>query len=267
MNSNCATTIMASQLIVEPYQVTESRIKQVIDILSDRGDDNLNLAAAAREFRVPVKRLRARWARQQSKQERPSTNKRLSEDEELAVCLYLDRLEAIGTAARKQMITACANDILRHYLAEAVEKATRTGCSDFNKVGFLHALHSIREQTFKKNTILTAFRNTGLLPFAPEIVLKQLPPRPTTPSPSTPPSLRRPSPSPPHTPLTIRSLKRQRSMLEEVTADLSPTIQRRLKKFMHGSLVQAQLGAQALEDLEHTQAAQKARTARQKGGR
>ena len=122
MNSNCATTIVASQLIVEPYQVTESRIKQVIDILSDRGDDNLNLAAAAREFRVPVKRLRARWAGQQSKQERPGTNKRLSEDEELAVCLYLDRIEAIGTAARKQMITGCANDILRHYHGEAVEK-------------------------------------------------------------------------------------------------------------------------------------------------
>jgi len=44
---------MASQLLVEPYEVTESRIQQVIDILSDRGDDNLNLAAAAREFRVP----------------------------------------------------------------------------------------------------------------------------------------------------------------------------------------------------------------------
>ena len=245
---------MASQLIIEPYQVTESRIKQVIDILSDRGDDNLNLAAAAREFRVPVGRfkLRARWAGQQSKQERPGPNKRLSEDEEIAVCLYLDRLEAIGTAARKQMITGCANDILRHYHAEAVEKATRTGCSDFNKVEFLHALRSIREQAFKKNTILTAFRKTGLLPFAPEIVLKQLPPRPTTPSPSTPPSLGSPSPSSPHTPLTIRSLKRQRSILEEVTTDLSPTIQRRLKKFMHGSLVQAQLGAQAIEDLEHT---------------
>ena len=36
---------------------------------------------------------------------------------------------------------------------------------------------------------------------------------------------------------------------------------------MHGSLVQAQLGAQAIEDLEHTQAAQKARSARQQGGR
>ena len=104
---------MASQLLVEP-EVTESRIQQVIDIISDYGEDNPNIAAAAREFRVPVRRLRARWAGQQSKQGRPGTNERLSADEELAVCLYLDLFEGIGTAARKQMINGCANDILRH---------------------------------------------------------------------------------------------------------------------------------------------------------
>ena len=78
---------MASQSPAEPYEVTGSRIQQVIDILSNCGDDNPNLAAAAREFRVPVGRLRARWAGQQSKQERPGPNKRLSEDEELAVSI------------------------------------------------------------------------------------------------------------------------------------------------------------------------------------
>lgn len=30
------------------------------------------------------------------------------------MCLYLDRLEAVSTAARKQIITGCANDILSH---------------------------------------------------------------------------------------------------------------------------------------------------------
>ena len=58
---------MASELLAEPYEVIESRIQQVIDILSDRGEDNPNIAAAAREFRVPVRRLRVRWAGQQSK--------------------------------------------------------------------------------------------------------------------------------------------------------------------------------------------------------
>ena len=64
----------------------------------------------------------------------------------------------------------------------------------------------------KKNTILSTFWITGLLPFHPEIVLEQLrepeaPTRPTTPS---------PSPSSPHAPLTIRSLKRQANSLEKI---------------------------------------------------
>ena len=148
----------------------------------------------------------------------------------------------------------------KHYHAEAVEQATQSGCSDFNKVEFLHALHSIREQTFNKNIILSAFRETGLLPFDPEIVLERLreleaPTRLTTPS---------PSPSSPHTPLTIWSLKRQANSLEEIAADLSPTIQRKLGGFVSGSLAQVQLGARALA---HTQAAQKARATRQQAGR
>jgi len=40
------------------------------------------------------------------------TNRRLSEEEELAVCQYLDRLDMIGTSARLHMITGCANAIL-----------------------------------------------------------------------------------------------------------------------------------------------------------
>ena len=79
---------MASRLLVEPYEVTESRLQQASNrYFINRGDDNHSLAAAAREFRAPVRRLRARWAGQQSKQERPGTNKRLSEDEELAVSI------------------------------------------------------------------------------------------------------------------------------------------------------------------------------------
>ena len=93
-----------------------------------------------------------------------------------------------------------------------------------------------------KKTILSAFQKTGLLPFAPEIVLEQLR---ELGAPS-------PSPSPPHTPLAIRPLRRQANSLEEITVGLSPTIQWRFKTF---SLVQAQFSAQALEDLAHTQAA------------
>lgn len=84
----------------------------MVDILSYSGEGNPNMASAAREFRVPERRLRARWAGQQSKKERPDANKRLGGDEEPAVCLYIDRLEATGAATGKQMITICATDIL-----------------------------------------------------------------------------------------------------------------------------------------------------------
>ena len=45
--------------------------------------------------------------------ERPVGNQRLTEVEELAVCIYLKRLDAIGACARLPMITSCANEILR----------------------------------------------------------------------------------------------------------------------------------------------------------
>ena len=40
---------MTFELLAEPFGVIESRIQQVINILSDRGKDNPNIAAAARE--------------------------------------------------------------------------------------------------------------------------------------------------------------------------------------------------------------------------
>ena len=63
---------------------------------------------------------------------------------------------------------------LKHYHTEAIELATRTGCSDFNKIEFLSAISSIRQQAFKRTTILSSFRKTGLIPFNPDVVLSQL---------------------------------------------------------------------------------------------
>ena len=72
---------------------------------------------------------------------------------------------------------------LKHYYKSAVEQATRTGCINFNKVKFLNAIHSIRVQTFKRSTIIHSFKNSGLIPFNPLIVLQKikLPNRPSTP--------------------------------------------------------------------------------------
>jgi len=64
---------------------------------------------------------------------------------------------------------------LKHFHAEAIDSATRTDCSDFNKIEFLSALCLIRQQAFKETTILSAFRKTELIPWNPDAVLSRLP--------------------------------------------------------------------------------------------
>ena len=74
------------------------------------------------------------------------------------------------------------------FRAEAVDAATRTGCSDFKKLEFFAGLSTIHEQTFKRTTILFAFRQTGPIPFNPDIVLSKLPAATPSPSSTSPPA-------------------------------------------------------------------------------
>ena len=97
--------------ITKPYHVVESRITQGIDILQRGG--NPNFSAEAREFNVPLQRLRARWNGRRSKQEVVPWNRKLKEHEDSAVCTYLGRLDKIGLYARLFMIADRANGVLR----------------------------------------------------------------------------------------------------------------------------------------------------------
>lgn len=62
----------------------------------------------------------------------------------------------------------------KHWHVEAVDAATRTGCTSFNKVEFLAALESVRRRTFKKRTIERGWREAGLIPYNPGIVLNKI---------------------------------------------------------------------------------------------
>ena len=44
----------------------------------------------------------------------------------------------------------------KHWYGKAVARAFRNGCTDFNKMEFLQALHQVRLDTFKRTTILSA---------------------------------------------------------------------------------------------------------------
>jgi hypothetical protein len=92
----------------ESYAEIEALIEQALHKL--HACENPNVAAVAREFQVPVTRLCARWNGRSSKQNLSRPNKRLTDDQELAVCLYLQRLDTIGISARFPMVT---NSILR----------------------------------------------------------------------------------------------------------------------------------------------------------
>ena len=186
---------------------------------------------------------------------------------------------------------------LKFYHSEAIEEATRTGCSDFNKVEFLSAIGSIREHAFKRTTILSAFRKTGLIPYNPDIVLSKL--RESSPEPlsypvqipfvehdgdstlphsvsqpiaetngefTTPPPISSASASFLTTPRTVRSFKKHADFLwhtNPTSSDFRPS----LNHFIKGSLAQGHLAAQLGTDLDHAEAAQLVRSNRQKRSR
>ncbi|PWW78429.1 hypothetical protein C7212DRAFT_182795, partial [Tuber magnatum] len=138
---------------------------------------------------------------------------------------------------------------------EAVDKATRKGCSNFDKLKFLYAIDSIHSSTFKSTTITSTFRKTRLIPFDPKIVLQKLIEHDhylletnQTPPPS--------SQSLPCTPQTIWSLKRYADALQDHPAleELSPTVMQSLQSFIKGSLMQAHSGAQVFDELENIKA-------------
>ena len=56
----------------------------------------------------------------------------------------------------------------------AINNVIRTGYTKFNKTEFLNAIDSIRAKTFKKNTILSSWRKSGIFPYNPNVVLTKL---------------------------------------------------------------------------------------------
>jgi len=99
---------------MEPYNDTEVRIEAAMTFIQSSSDNYPNLTAIARTYEIPVSRLRGRLQGCPSRHERPGTNLKLTEDQELAMCQYLDRLDSIGTSAPQQIVAGCANAILQY---------------------------------------------------------------------------------------------------------------------------------------------------------
>jgi hypothetical protein len=100
--------------IIETYATIEAHIQQAIeDMLTQKAKD-LNFTATARTFHIPMHQLRARWNGRGTRSGVITHNRKLSEDQELAVCGFLDHVDEMGLPARIPIITNCANAILQH---------------------------------------------------------------------------------------------------------------------------------------------------------
>jgi hypothetical protein len=62
----------------------------------------------------------------------------------------------------------------KHWHAEAIDYSVRHGVGEFDKQTFLANIESIRQATFKENSIKSAFRKCGFVPFRPMVVLHEI---------------------------------------------------------------------------------------------
>ncbi len=87
-----------------------------------------------------------RWKGQRSRSMRPVIGQKLSVEQELAVCHYLNRLDQIGAAARRPMLTHCANAILRRSHDNTTTSAPTVGPNWPRRFLTRHPEYQVRKQ-------------------------------------------------------------------------------------------------------------------------
>ena len=150
----------------------------------------------------------------------------------------------------------------KHHHSELVDAATRSGCINFNKLEFLAGLAQIRKKTMLSQSIQHAFARTGLNPYDPQIVLRQM--RENTTPPRTPEPQNQGS-SELGTPVTVRTTRRiGDSLWESPNLDNLPErFQNRLAKFIDGAVLQAEQAARLQKELVEIQTQRSRRNDRQ----
>jgi hypothetical protein len=102
----------------------EAKIQEALSFIDE--NPRAKLRAVAREFGDPRDQLRNRYIGRQSRLGRTPANTKLSRPEEAALCLYIDRLEALNLSVRVEFIRDASNAILykRASLAQKVNLPT-----------------------------------------------------------------------------------------------------------------------------------------------
>lgn len=152
---------------------------------------------------------------------------------------------------------------LKHYHSEAIDRAVRTGDAEFSKIEFLAAFQNFRRQAFTLPTVLSAFRETGIVPWDPQKVLDKIQ------RPQTPPQEQQPRLHPQETPEKAKHIAAAGELIAEAISkrpNLSP-LDQWILKFIKGALIRNSIATLTEDLLDRTQLAEEARDRRKKVGR
>lgn len=149
---------------------------------------------------------------------------------------------------------------LKHYHAKELDYMVRDGLTNITKLEFLAMIQQIRKQAFKRTTIHSAFKKTGIWPLNPQLILDKVavraPVRTPSPTPSNP---RFQSSSNFSTPVTLRQINkvaRKVSDFIEECSEVDEEFSYDLGRFMRGSLILATELVQTKRDLSRTKQAE-----------
>ncbi|EED19259.1 transposon, putative [Talaromyces stipitatus ATCC 10500] len=154
----------------------------------------------------------------------------------------------------------------KHFHGIEVNKQMRAGAYDFDKYDFLYHLATVRNQTFTSRIIRAGFRDVGIHPYNPELVMDKLnaaeildavpileiydgeeqaiPSSPTTRSTSPPLDSYKIG-------RHIKKIEQDLELIKEGIKHISPNLERRVRRIMKGSLINAQISASHRRQVNH----------------
>ena len=63
---------------------------------------------------------------------------------------------------------------LKHYHDKTIDIMVRNGLANITKIEFLSGIQEVRKQAFEVDTIRSSFKETGIWPFNPQLVLARI---------------------------------------------------------------------------------------------
>ncbi len=154
----------------------------------------------------------------------------------------------------------------KHHHAERLDETVRDSGIDFDKLDFLTMFRRMREKTFTKSTILSAWQKTGLIPYNPGVVIRKIQAIQDS-RPVTPPS------ACPETPLLARTSRGPKELVdygENLRRSMSkydvvhPEYQLHIERFVKGAITNAHSHEITERDLTAVQKQAVAKAARKK---